>query len=756
MLVRRSLHFLSGLSLARGESSSHRMSSVPSSLKVLKPPDGANCRTPLADISPQPSLQQKLTCPPSWRISTTGVHQHLLLWQKSFLVWLLSPLGLPNCRAIRRQAYLVWLRKSSDKADGKALQKAMRPKLLSAVWHGRTAAQFGGLPGLSLTLPSSLLRAHLLWLHHERRCGGAVFVDVRTAYYSVLRDLLSATSSQRADPEGAEARAAFLFREPHVRADFVRRLREQNPLLDFGASPETLRYVQSQIGETWFVSRTDASTVFKTGTGTAPGAPIADTLFALVFRDFLISVQEFLDQEGIGVTLHIPVAGDESVCYTAPMPTWADDTCVLFQAAGAADVSAAITCIAAATQRLLRPLRLSPNFNAGKTEVIAVYHGCGAKKAKQHTLCDKEPAVAFTSQDGSCSSIRVVAQYPHLGTIVRGDLHEVPNIRARERLMLMTFRPLRRRILTCQDLSQEERVHLVRSRVFPRFLHQAGLWRLGTAAEVRIAHEALRKVIRSSFRPILGRTAKGLSNEEVAAALGMPLAEEMFEVERARALREIVLHDDPFVWHVFRLDGVWLTQASDALRKVLTACHPALLRGSNAGPDCLREAIRCHPHDVRLACKAFLKHCIALRTTLGRQVIEGVAKQRIIPVSDDEEDATLDSLAGRHTCEVCQASFRTRQQLGLHRARAHRLLAGHTNVAFGTTCQVCVKEYWTLKRLQQHLKKNPSCQRVYYHADMDPEVDKPPNSSDPCRAWRPVCEVFGPRPFWATLNPEEG
>ena len=296
----------------------------------------------------------------------------------------------------------------------------------------------------------------------------------------------------------------------------------------------------------------------------------------------------------------------------------------------------------------------------------------------------------------------------------------------------------------------------MRSRVFPRFLHQAGLWRLGTAAEVRIAHEALRKVIRSSFRPIIGRTAQGLSNEEVAAALGMPLAEEMLEVERARALREIVLHNDPFIWHVFRLDGVWLSQASADMRKVLLACHPALLRDAGTDPDCLRDTIRLYPHDVRLACKAFLKHRISLRTTLGRQVIGGTLKRRVIPVSDDEEDVALTSLAGPHTCEVCQATFCTKQQLALHRARAHRLLAGHTSVAIGTTCQVCVSEYWTLKRLQQHLKKNPACQRIYYHADLDPEQDRSSYSSDPCRAWRPVCETFGPRPFWATLNPEEG
>ena len=190
-------------------------------------------------------------------------------------------------------------------SDSKALQKAVRPQLLHAVKNGKAPAQFGGIPGCSLTLPSAILRAHLLRLHHDRICGGAVFVDVKTAYYSVVRDILSATEAQRADEAWISSRACFLFRDPILRSDFSRRVKAGNPLVDFGASPATLRYVQSQVGHTWFASREDAEQVFRTGTGTAPGAPIADTLFALVFRDFLLSVQQFLTEKNLGICLRI-------------------------------------------------------------------------------------------------------------------------------------------------------------------------------------------------------------------------------------------------------------------------------------------------------------------------------------------------------------------------------------------------------------------------------------------------------------------
>ena len=38
-------------------------------------------------------------------------------------------------------------------------------------------------------------------------------------------------------------------------------------------------------------------------------------------------------------------------------------------------------------------------------------------------------------------------------------------------------------------------------------------------------------------------------------------------------------------------------------------------------------------------------------------------------------------------------------------------------VATSTNCPVCMKEYWALPRLQQHLKKSPACLKVFEGAD---------------------------------------
>ena len=641
-------------------------------------------------------------------------------------------------------------------SDAKAFQKAMRPALLDALHVARAPAQFGGIPGMSLTLPSSLLRAHLLRLHANQHSGGVVFVDVRSAYYSVVRDIISATPAQRQDVEWAAKRAAFLFKDTSLQEQFIQRLQAGNPLAAFGASHATLRYVQAQLGSTWFVSRPDASEAFSTGSGTAPGAPIADTLFALVFRDFLIGVQQFLVDSSIHVAAPAPADNALHSCHPGtPLPTWADDTCVLFQVQKACQVNAAISAIARATEEFLAPVGLEPNFSAGKTEAIAVYHGHGARRARQETLVQQVPVIHFVSRNGAPSEIRVVAQYPHLGTLVRGDLHEIPNLRAREQCMRSTFKPLRQKVLTCSELSIAERTDLIRSRVYPRFLHQAGLWRLATAAERRIALEAIRKINRSAFKPITGSSSQGLSNERIAARLGLPLAEELLDVERARTLMELAHKADPHTWASFYDDAAWIGQASASTARVLLQMLPHLFSVPSPSVDDVLEVIRRSPADIRRACKGFLRARIHMRQQQPSDP-GPMAQLTQLVVSDSEEDAALLSLAGNHTCEICKVSFSSRQQLAVHRARAHKLLAEHTAVAVGTTCQICLKEYWTPGRLQAHFKKMPRCRRIYAQADLDNEAAEGAHRSDPSRAWRPVAAVQGPQPFWATMRPGEG
>ena len=135
--------------------------------------------------------------------------------------------------------------------DGKAFQKAVRPGLVEVARKARTTFQYGGLPRMSLSLPSLVARSHLVHLRIHGRSGGLIFV----AYYAVVRDIIAATPAQRSDPSFVASKSEQLFRDPQLRQAFAERLLAGNPLMDFGISPATLRYVQCHLGTTWFTTR---------------------------------------------------------------------------------------------------------------------------------------------------------------------------------------------------------------------------------------------------------------------------------------------------------------------------------------------------------------------------------------------------------------------------------------------------------------------------------------------------------------------
>ena len=643
--------------------------------------------------------------------------------------------------------------------DGKAFQKAVRPGLVKVAMSARSVLQFGGLPRMSLSLPSLVARSHLVHLRIHGRSGGLIFVDVKTAYYAVVRDIIAATPAQRSDPSFVASKSEQLFRDPQLRQAFAARLSADNPLLDFGISPATLRYVQCQLGTTWFTTRRDTGQIFAAKTGTAPGSPVADVLFSLIFREFLLGIGHFLKTEGIAARLDSPLTLQRNDPEAAALPAWADDSCIPFEVADANMVEPAIAAISTAVGRHLAPLCLEPNFNAGKTEAIAVFQGRGSRSARRNLLCGNTPIINFENPDGTANAIRLVPQYPHLGTLLRGDLSEIQNLRSRAKAMWSSFRPTRNKLLSCPDLSPREKTHLLRERVLPRFHHQAGIWRLATRPEQLAALEPVRKLYRSAFRPITGLSSGGYCNEDIAAILGLPTAEEFLDVERCRAVQEFARVGCDSAWTTLAEDRIWLGSCLQSLDKVLHCSGELTTDGLSYLNDSLRSFLLEHSTHVKAAGKAFLRKCVQLRQPRGEALLASPipTREHTVVVSDSGEDCTLEELVTRFHCRSCRASFDTQQKLAVHVSRKHRQYSEHVRVATGTVCEICRKQYWSLHRLQQHFKKSPRCLTAYDDADRhfgDESGDFAPGAEE--GSWRPVADFYGPTPWWATLMPNTG
>ena len=103
-----------------------------------------------------------------------------------------------------------------------------------------------------------------------------------------------------------------------------------------------------------------------------------------------------------------------------------------------------------------------------------------------------------------------------------------------------------------------------------------------------------------------------------------------------------------------------------------------------------------------------------------------------------------------HECRECGKAFSTAAALASHTSKLHGRRAKATQLAGGSKCEVCGIEFWSTRRLAEHLRKSASCLQVLEAADLDASATVPQQHRF---AWPPAAVSMGPRPFWATLRP---
>ncbi|CAE7525428.1 CACNA1S [Symbiodinium sp. CCMP2592] len=633
--------------------------------------------------------------------------------------------------------------KASDELEGyrsvlllepsaKAVQVAYRPLLHDLFLGLRTSVHYGGVSGAPIALPAACARAHLMHLNANLSSGGAVFVDCKAAYYSVAREILSATPEQLTSATWLDQRAAIFFEEAADRTAFKEALQEHATAGALADRPELAAILRSQLGCTWFTGRAEAGHVMCAESGTMPGSPVADLLFGLVFHRLLHRVNECLANLGCQAFAAYCAAGE-----TPPSePTWADDVCILFQVRRPADLEPALQTIMQVVTLGMRRQGLEANLGRGKTECIAVIHGTGSQETRRRLLSSADPGVVFQGPTGPCR-VRLVPTYTHLGCVLRADGNDLPAICHRERQAQSMYGPIRKKLLYNPYLTEPEKIQLLCSRVISSFMHGAGLLTLRSTAEKTKFTDVISRFYRGAFRPILSVSSTGYTNEEVATILGLALPHELLATARARVLADLCRAGLRPVLRCLHTDGEWWLSA------VAAAIDVGLLQGQVANVDELLDAMPTSSREVSRLCRRFLRRCCAARTFDRRDLV--AREDPDVPAVVRAEGPDLP-----WSCSLCPQAFAGRRQLAVHMSKHHGRRPTQIRCAFGTTCQKCKVEHWSLRRLTEHLRKSGQCRAVYAASDIDAD---PPAPTAHDYAWQPAVRVEGPSPWWATLTP---
>ena len=494
-------------------------------------------------------------------------------------------------------------------SDAKAFQKAWRPHLLRALEPVRSVGQHGGIPGHTLDQPSALVRAHFQELSAKCQSGGALFVDCAAAYYSVVRDFYMSGPHHCWSGEELQQRAELFFADTPSREGFLRDMRDGLWLESLRLPPALHRIIMAQLHRTWYVDGRPGTTLYLTQTGTAPGSPVADALFAFLFSRFLHGMEDFLRTSL--ASPHIHVQPGEA----AETPAWADDVVVLFTTHSAAEVEGLLKELGRQVIVHLRRLGLAANLGSGKTEAVLALHGRGSRQVRRQLLGAACPTLELTRGSEVFPQLRLVPGYVHLGTFLNSELSEVANLKRRAGLLATAFKPIRNRLLNNPFLLPVEKRELVLGRVIPCFMHGAGLWRLATAHEKEAAVGPLHSVFRQCIRPITGNSSAKMTQAEVLAALDLPSPEELLHVHRARAFLQVFRADMQSCWAGLHADGCWLQSALASVQLVCAGTVVSELLESAVPADLPQLSSRLQGHSavLRAACKRFLKRCRAKR-----------------------------------------------------------------------------------------------------------------------------------------------
>ena len=319
--------------------------------------------------------------------------------------------------------------------------------------------------------------------------------------------------------------------------------------------------------------------------------------------------------------------------------------------------------------------------------------------------------------------------------LAAGFVTQDRDMRRRSRLAEAVFQRLRK------TLSKRDKVHLLHSLVANKMLLGSGLWVLRTQQEKCFFHSTLMSYFRRSLRPDSKCSVKFLCDAEISAILEVLTPSQLHEVALIRQLRVVVMQGRGFLWDTLCDAHDWLVYTFAALDAVLAVVgdpwnlgvawrekleslqeRVEQMRNFRGGSSNASWLVEARPENFRCARQTLCK---------SLKVREG-------------------SCSTFQCCRLVGAlNALSVQCLSEQPRRRRHMRPTSTQLAFGSRCEVCSKEFWSTRRLRRHLTCVAACRDIYEGSDV--KADDVHGGDE--AAWRPAVACYGPRPFWATLRP---
>lgn len=357
----------------------------------------------------------------------------------------------------------------------------------------------------------------------------------------------------------------------------------------------------------------------------------------------------------------------------------------------------------------MRSYGLELNMLPGKTELVCQYRGAGS------TLCRHRRFVEHAGQlPLPCGrSLRVVAQYQHLGTAFHQSLSMRNELHGRLGKASAAYRQLSNLVFGNRKLKPTVRLQLLESLVLSILFHGAGTWPLlNSRLYAKLSHAIIgwqRRIVNEGFR-----SSTRLSDVEFQAKWHLvPLSTRLAKHRLLYGFQMIANAPQDLVTCVSAEDDLGQTSSwCSAFRHALAWLHlhdPASVnlddvsrgqglfqwihQNKDTGPKLVRRLVRRAAHQDFLAfeMKSKMVDLYGICSSNGVQF-------------DNTPAEPPHGLRDSYQCHVCPSCFSTPQGLQAHQWRKHQLFSEERRYVYDATCRACNRCFWTTQRLQQHLR----------------------------------------------------
>ena len=412
---------------------------------------------------------------------------------------------------------------------GKKWHSCLRRQALPFVQGQLRPEQAGAVPERTLDAAAMAIRAPAMLAQARKRAAAIVFLDVKSAFYTVFRPLLLGHE----DNEDKFMYALRALRIPPIYFQCCRDIAEDKPLAAKAGMPAALTHQLLQtLQHSWFATQGSTEVAYSMA-GTRPGEP-RDLLFVPLCADVLHTVHTALRAEGLVTP---DTAPDEDPCLITP--AWVDDVAFFQWAACPEELMQRVRALCRIAHDSFGKKGLILNNAKGKSMCMPMLRGARAKAIRVFQEQHWDSGVAYSCMTG-VQQMPFTKSYKHLGSIMDFSLSLLSDVKMRMASMPAEMMALRRPIFPNPKVPLRIRALLLKTLVVSKGMHVVGTWRELGVIEAKawrdgIAHayQALR-----FDRQELEQAGRGLHT--LCQRLSLPHPDALVSLARIRLYAQLV------------------------------------------------------------------------------------------------------------------------------------------------------------------------------------------------------------------------